>query len=62
MKTAVEVPDGLNIIDFIEGMAACQNGQLSDPSKSESWLRGWGAEYQLEEINSKQAERNETIS
>ena len=62
MKTAVEVPGDLSVMEFIEGMAACQKGQLSDQSKSESWLRGWGAEYQLEEINSKQAERNETIS
>ena len=43
-------------IEFIEGQRACREGYPTTGAESVSFLAGYSAEYQLTEINSKQAE------
>lgn len=42
--------------EFTRGMADCREGIPHKAGQSESYDAGYSAEYQLEEINSQQAE------
>lgn len=54
---AIESNSGYDTFDFTAGMLDCREGRQADPKRSESYQAGYAAEYQLTEINSKEAER-----
>jgi hypothetical protein len=37
-----------NVPDFVDGMRDCEKGNQADPDRSDSYQRGYAAEYQLE--------------
>ena len=42
--------DGYDVGEFIDGQAACFDGATPSGDESESWLAGYGTQYQLEQI------------
>lgn len=47
-----EVSKGYNLMEFIRGQSDCKKGVPHKQGQSESYDAGYGAEYQLEQINS----------
>lgn len=50
------------VISFIDGQRDCRDGKDAEPKSfhdKESYLAGYGAQYQLDEINSNQGDKNE---
>jgi hypothetical protein len=41
-----------NVPDFVDGMRDCEKGNQADPDRSDSYQRGYAAEYQLEQNRS----------
>jgi hypothetical protein len=56
----LEMKSAPNIPDFIDGQRDCKEGNQADSKRSESYHRGYAAEYQLEanmEAKSNEQER-----
>lgn len=43
---------GYDTFEYIEGMADCREGKPAKKGASKSYYAGYGAEYQLEQIQS----------
>lgn len=51
----MRLDDGYDVGEFIEGQAACVEGITPTGEESESWLAGYGAQYQLNEVNNERS-------
>jgi hypothetical protein len=48
MNIEYDKQDAPNVPDFIDGQRDCKDGNQADPNRSESYQRGYAAEYQHE--------------
>lgn len=51
--------DAVSAIDFVDGQQDCRDGREADESRSPDYTRGYGAEYELEQIRSHRSLSNE---
>lgn len=49
----------MDLLDFIKGQSDCRKGLPADQKGSSLYLRGYAAEYELQEINSNNVKGDE---
>ena len=40
----------INADEFMSGQKACRNGELCEPDRSKSFVRGYSAQYEFEQV------------